>query len=165
MILIIIKQLGKIIVKYISSGDRTVPDPNGEDVFRHDSVASQSWALPVLAGYYVLACQADTTMNKDKFYQLANATARTVESTEPIYQGEGDDARLVGRTTDKIQIKIIDINALLQAIKDEKSQQVEQKRICSICESCFKKLKKQNSVSLKEYFEKDLSNLLATKQV
>lgn len=110
---------------YISSGDRTVPDPNGEDVFRHDSVASQSWAIPVLAGYYVLACQADPAMNKDKFYQLANQTARVIESTEPIYKGEGDDARLVGRTTDKIQIKVIDINALLQAIENEKSQQAQ----------------------------------------
>ena len=64
-------------------------------------------------------------MNKDKFYQLANQTARVIESTEPIYKGEGDDARLVGRTTDKIQIKVIDINALLQAIENEKSQQAQ----------------------------------------
>ena len=64
-------------------------------------------------------------MNKDKFYQLANKTAKIIESTEPIYDGKDDNAKLVGRTTDKIQIKVIDINALLQAIEEEKSQQAQ----------------------------------------
>lgn len=107
---------------YINAGNRTVPDPSSPTAYRHDSAASQSWAIPVLAGYYVLACQADPTMDKDKFYQLANKTAKIVESTKPIYDGKDDNAKLVGRTTDKLQIKVIDINALLRAIEEEKVQ-------------------------------------------
>ena len=101
---------------YVNSGDRTVPDPNNENAFRHDSVASASWAIPVVAGYYTLACQANPKMNPKKFMELAYQTARTIKSTMPVL--DKDDIE-IGRTQETKEIKMIDIKALLQAIKQE----------------------------------------------
>ena len=115
---------------YINSGNRTVPDPSSPTAFRHDSRASQSWSVPVLAGYYTLACQADPSMTKEKFMRLAEETAQITTSTMPQSQCVGDpnneyDWRPVGRSEQTTQIKIIDIKALLQAIEAEKSQQAQ----------------------------------------
>ena len=97
---------------YVNSGDRTVPDPSGPDAYRHDCRASQSWSVPVISGYYVLACQADPTMTKDRFIELAGRTAQIKQST--VYDNEGN------RTEEEYNIKILDINALLEAIEAEK---------------------------------------------
>ncbi len=105
---------------YVNAGDRTVPDSTSPTAYRHDSMASQSWSIPVIAGYYVLACQADQKMTPKKFMELANKTAQVKESTKPIRVGEGDNSIQVGRTTEKVPIKIIDIKALLQAIEKAK---------------------------------------------
>ena len=104
---------------YVNSGSRTVPDPSAPDAWRCDGMASQSWSIPVIAGYYTLACQADPTMTKERFMALAEATAQTVESTQAIFD---DFGAYIGRTEETIQIKIIDIVALLKAIEAEKEQ-------------------------------------------
>ena len=111
---------------FVNSGNRTVPDPSSPTAYRHDSRASQSWSVPVLAGYYTLACQADKSMTKEKFLVLANETARTINSTMPVYEAEQiyssiDERNYIGRSEETTAIKIIDIKALLQAIENEKS--------------------------------------------
>ncbi|GEM_PF-5639878 len=106
---------------YVNSGNRTVPDPTNETAYRHDSRASASWAIPAVAGYYTLACQADPSITPEKFKQLAAETARIQLSTEMI----DPEAPYEGRTEETVPIKIIDINALLQAIENEKTQRVE----------------------------------------
>ena len=115
---------------YVNSGDRTVPDPSSPNAYRHDSRASQSWSIPVLAGYYTLACQADPSMTKEKFMRLAEETAQVKTSTIPISKCVGDpdnDYDWVdnGRSEQTTNIKIIDINALLKAIEAEKEQKAE----------------------------------------
>ncbi len=115
---------------FVNSGDRTVPDPSSPSAYRHDSMASQSWSIPVIAGYYTLACQADPSMTKEKFMRLAEETAQVKQSTEPNYVCVGDESNendwvQQGRTEETVPIKIIDINALLQAIENEKAQRAE----------------------------------------
>ena len=102
---------------YINSGNRTVPDPESPDTFRHDYVGSISWGVPVVAGYYTLACQADTSMTPQKFKELASKTARIIESTNPVVN---NCFLNIGRTKETTKIKMIDIKALLQAIEQEK---------------------------------------------
>ena len=106
---------------YVTSGNRTVPDPTNETAYRHDSRASASWAIPVVAGYYALACQADPSMTPEKFKQLAAETARVQEST--TWKNPRD--QFEGRTEETVPIKIIDINALLQRIDEKKLQRAE----------------------------------------
>lgn len=112
---------------YVNSGDRTVPDPSSPDAYRHDSAASQSWSIPVIAGYYTLACQADPSMTKERFMELAEQTARVQQSTMPnevcIGEDPNDENAWIkqGRTSETVDIKIIDINALLQAIENSKN--------------------------------------------
>ncbi len=103
---------------YVSSGNRTVPDPTDKTSYRHDSRASASWAIPVVAGYYALACQADPSMTPEKFKQLAAETARVQEST--TWKNRHDPFE--GRTEETVLIKIIDINALLERIEEETVQ-------------------------------------------
>jgi len=103
---------------YVISGDRTVASPKGENVYRHDSQASASWAIPVAAGYYALACQADPTMTPKRFLALARQTAQVKESNEYIDAGN----RTKGRTTETKPIKILDIKALLLAIEAERAK-------------------------------------------
>ena len=103
---------------YVTSGNRTIPDPTNESAYRHDSRASASWAIPVVAG---LACQADPSMTPEKFKQLASETARIQEST--LFNNL--DVPSEGRTEETVPIKIIDINALLQRIEEEKLQCAE----------------------------------------
>lgn len=115
---------------YINSGDRTVPDPSSPTAYRHDSRASQSWSIPVIAGYYTLACQADPSMTKEKFMRLAEETAQVKTSTIPISKCIGDPDNEYdwvdnGRSEQTTNIKIIDINALLKAIEAEKEQKAE----------------------------------------
>ena len=115
---------------FVNSGDRTIPDPSSPTAYRHDSMASQSWSIPVIAGYYTLACQTDPTMTKERFMRLAEETAQVKQSTEPIYVCVGDESNendwvQQGRTEETVPIKIIDINALLQAIENEKAQRAE----------------------------------------
>ena len=111
---------------FVNSGNRTVPDPSSTTAYRHDSMASQSWSIPVIAGYYTLACQADPTMTKEKFMTLAEQTAQVIQSTEPNYVcvGERSDENnwvQQGRTEETVPIKVIDINALLKVIEEEKN--------------------------------------------
>lgn len=103
---------------YVPSGDRTVPDPSNETAYRHDSRASASWAIPVVAGYYALACQADPSMTPEKFKKLANETANVQEST--TFKDGGEPFN--GRTKETVPVKIIDIKALLLAIEEQKEQ-------------------------------------------
>ena len=115
---------------YVNSGDRTLPDLSSPTAYRHDSRASQSWSIPVLAGYYTLACQADPSMTKEKFMRLAEETAQVKTSTIPISKCVGDsdnedDWVDNGRSEQTTNIKIIDINALLKAIEAEKEQKIK----------------------------------------
>lgn len=70
--------------KYKNSGDRTVPDPSSPTAYRHDSRLTKSWSIPVIAGYYTLARQADSGMTSEQFMKLANKTAQVKESTKPL---------------------------------------------------------------------------------
>ena len=113
---------------YVNSGHRTVADNDFSSTgYRHDSGASQSWAIPVIAGYYVLACQADPTMTKERFMQLAKETAYVTKSTLPNWErtgghiGEGSHSLTGTRSQNTIEIRIIDINALLKRIEEEKT--------------------------------------------
>lgn len=111
---------------YVNSGNRTVADPSSPVGYRHDVLASKSWSIPVIAGYYTLACQADSSMTKEKFMKLAEETAQIKQSTKPNWICVGDNEndenawRKQGRKSELVEIKIIDIRALLQAIEDKK---------------------------------------------
>lgn len=61
---------------YVNSGNRTVTHFTNSVEYRHDSKASASWAIPVVAGYYALACEADPSMTKERFMELAEETAK-----------------------------------------------------------------------------------------
>lgn len=106
---------------YVNSGNRTVPDPSDETAYRHDSRASASWAIPVVAGYYALACQADPNMTPERFIDLAHKTAHVQESSTYLYENE--DGIPIGRSDKTMPIQIIDIKALLQIIETEKLNQ------------------------------------------
>ena len=106
---------------FVSSGDRTVPDMTNSSAYRHDGNACTSWAIPVVAGYYTLACQADPSMTPKRFMNLARGTAQTITSTVPDWEND----IMVSRSEDAVEIKVIDINALLQAIENEKVQRAE----------------------------------------
>jgi len=68
---------------YVNSGNRTVAHYSQSSDYRHDSKASASWAIPVVAGYYALACQADPSMTKERFLELAEQTAQVRELDVP----------------------------------------------------------------------------------
>ena len=109
---------------YVNSGDRTVPDPSSPNAWRHDSEASQSWSIPVIAGYYTLACQADPSMTKERFLKFADASAKIITSSKPQYELPFDSENGVyesGRTAENVEIKIIDITALLKMIEKNKT--------------------------------------------
>ncbi len=74
---------------YVNSGDRTVSHYTGSVEYRHDSKASASWAIPVVAGYYALACEADPSMTPERFMQLAEDTAQVKQQL--VKSGVGDD--------------------------------------------------------------------------
>jgi len=100
---------------FVNSGDRTVASPENDEAYRHDTQASASWAIPVVAWYYALACQADPSMTPKKFKRLANETAHEIDST--IRKRNGD------RSLDTKKIKVIDIKALIQKIEEEKNKE------------------------------------------
>ena len=106
---------------YINSGNLTVPSDLSSSGYRHDPRPSQSWVIPVITGYYTLACQADPSMTKERFMELAERTAQVKESTMPIKDESYQNAPPLGRTKETKEIKIIDIQALLQAIEEEKA--------------------------------------------
>ena len=60
-------------------------------------------------------------MTPERFMSLARSTAQTTTSTVPDWEGDV----MVSRSKEEKEIKIIDINALLQAIEDEKAQQAQ----------------------------------------
>lgn len=100
---------------FVNSGDRTVVDPRNDSAYRHDTQASASWAIPVVAWYYALACQADPTMTPERFKKLARETAHEIDSTINIRK---DNKQI--RSTETRKIKVIDIKALIQKIEEEK---------------------------------------------
>ena len=102
---------------FVNSGDRTLADPKSPTAYRHDSWASASWAIPVVAWYYALACQADPTMTPRKFKKLARESAHEIDSTiRSEKNGE------VKRSKETRKIKVIDIKALIQKIEEEKNK-------------------------------------------
>ena len=105
---------------FINSGNKTVADPNGKGVYRHDANSCASWAIPVLAGQYVLACEADPNMTPEKFIQLAHETATTIKSTTREHDENGgvDFSR---RTDYEVNCKIINMEALIKRIQSNKN--------------------------------------------
>ncbi len=103
--------LGKPESVYVNSWNRTVADPMNETAYRHDPKASASWAIPAVAWYYALACQADQKMTPEKFIKLAKETAYQRETV--VWEMEKDYAGI------PINIKIIDINKLIKKINEE----------------------------------------------
>ena len=97
---------------YVNSWNRTIADPMNETAYRHDPKASASRAIPVVAWYYALACQADPKMTPEKFIKLAKETAYQRETV--VWEIEKDYAGT------PINIKIIDINKLINKINKEK---------------------------------------------
>ena len=107
---------------FVNSGDRTVPDSSSPTAYRHDSVPSQSYAVPVIAGYYILACQADSSMTKERFIDLASETARVVQpsiNSINVHNSASSNMIQQGNSMRTVSFKIIDINALLQRIEEE----------------------------------------------
>ena len=98
---------------FVNSGNRTVWDPKSDTAYRYDNDASASWAIPAVAWYYVLACQADPTMTPDRFKKLARETAHEIDST--IRSEESGE-----RSTETRKIKVLDIKALIKKIEEEK---------------------------------------------
>ncbi|MFI3301422.1 MAG: LysM peptidoglycan-binding domain-containing protein [Candidatus Gastranaerophilales bacterium] len=95
-------------VLFINSGNRTVAESVDSTNYRHDSRASASWSIPVIAGLYTLACQADSSMTPERFVELARETAQEIEINNNF---EGSDN--YGQT----QIaKIIDAETLIKKI-------------------------------------------------
>lgn len=105
---------------FINSGDRTVADPNWPDSYRHDAIWGTSWTIPAVAWYYTLACQADPqNMNPEKFMQLARDTAKLV----PISDIPKDMNHMnIWKTSMQATIKVLDINALIQKIEEERNK-------------------------------------------
>lgn len=108
-------RIGWLDALYVNSGDRTVADPENIWAYRHDTHASASRAIPVVAWYYTLACQADPTMTPERFKKLARETAHEIDSTINIRK---DNKQI--RSTETRKIKVIDIKALIQKIEEEK---------------------------------------------
>lgn len=102
---------GKEDALFVNSWDRTIADPASEKSYVHDSPACASWAIPVVAWYYVLACQADPTMTPDKFKKLARDTSKILKTTVWKYWWEN--------VWMPIEIKVIDIKALIEKIESE----------------------------------------------
>ena len=102
---------------FVNSGDRTLADPKSTTAYRHDCNACASRAIPVVAGYYALACQAAPTMTPEKFKKLARETAHEIDST--IRHEKNGKVKRSERTT---KIKVIDIKALIQKIEEEKNK-------------------------------------------
>ena len=97
---------------YVNSWNRTIADPRDESAYRHDPAACASWAIPAVAWYYALACQADPNITPEKFIKLAKETAYKRETT--VWEIEKEYAGI------PINIKIIDINKLISKINEEK---------------------------------------------
>ena len=87
---------GKPDALYVNSGDRTLADPRNIWAYRHDAHASASRAIPVVAWYYALACQADPSMTPDRFKKLARETAHEIDSTIN-YEKDDKVIRLIKR--------------------------------------------------------------------
>lgn len=100
---------------FVNSWDRTVADSDTPNSYRHDSLACASWSIPVVAWYYALACQADQTMTPEKFKKLARDTAQTLKTTVSKYSKK--------HIWMPIEIKVIDIKALIRKIEEEKKEQ------------------------------------------
>lgn len=101
---------------FVNSGDRTIADPKDENAYRHDHEASASWAIPAVAWYYALACQADPTMTPEKFKKLAKDTAKVVKSKIKHW------AKIFSKLWLSIRLRVIDIKALIQKIEEEKKK-------------------------------------------
>lgn len=102
---------------FVNSWDRTVADPSSSTAFRHDSSSCTSWAIPTVAWYYTLACQADKSMTPEKFMNLARETATEVEAKD-IYKDFNKQTE--GRVPINTKIKVINIEALLKRIEETK---------------------------------------------
>ena len=124
---------------FINCGDRTVADIVDADdetlkpatVYRHGRIWGTSWAIPAVAGYYALACQADPNMNPERFMQLARDTAQIVKISD--FPEDMTNMTLWRYDISKYneipeapkipsEIKVLDINALIQRIEDEKNK-------------------------------------------
>lgn len=110
--------LRKLDALFVNSGDRTVADPRNPTAYRHDTHACASWAIPVVAWYYALACQADPTMTPKRFKKLARETSFQTDST--IRSKKNGKVKRSEKAT---KIKVIDIEALVQKIEEEKNKQ------------------------------------------
>lgn len=99
---------------YVNSGDRTIANSIDENAYIHDPQACASWAVPVVAWYYVLACQADPTMTPKRFIKLARETSHEIDST--IRNEENGE-----RSTETRKIKVLDIKTLIKTIEEERN--------------------------------------------
>lgn len=106
----------------VNSGDRTVAGDFDDNTYRHDSVASASWAIPVVAGLYAAACQADPSMTPEKFKALARESAqvRSLQTAQLKHNGN-DTAELTGYSEPQ-PANIIDAKALIQLVLQKKNQ-------------------------------------------
>ena len=101
---------------FVNSGNRTVADPKDENAYRHDNQASASWAIPAVAWYYALACQADPTMTPEKFKKLAKDTAKVIKSKIKHW------SKIFSKLWLSTRLRVIDIKALIQKIEEEKKK-------------------------------------------
>ena len=106
---------------FINSGDRTVADPNWPDSYRYcATIWGTSRTIPAVAWYYALSCQADPeNMNPGRFMQLARETAQLIDISD-IPEDMTNMTKWRVKTDAKI--KVLDINALIQKIEEEKNK-------------------------------------------
>ena len=109
--------LGKTSALFVNSWDRTVASPQNDSSYRHDTEASASWAIPVVAWYYALACQADPTMTPDKFKRLAKDSAKVLKTDIKKHWWN-----IFSKLGLKAKIRVIDIKALIQKIEEQKKK-------------------------------------------
>ena len=60
---------------------RTTASPTGNGDYAFYAVGGMSWAVPYLAGMYVLACQVKPDITPEEFWSTALATGRTIQIT------------------------------------------------------------------------------------
>jgi len=106
----------------VNSGDRTVAGDLDDHTYRHDSAASASWAIPVVAGLYAAACQADPSMTPERFKELARESAQVRSLAKAQFKNVGNDNVQLTGYSEPQPANVIDAKALIELVLQKKGQ-------------------------------------------